>query len=280
MSDTSPEFSPLAPMDAPEVAEAPAVDLVAASATQDVLDSAIAPGPEVPKAPDAPDRFARSFEKLSLKEMQLREREKVLTASEQYVARAQKLEGMAKGDKLELLRELGVSVDDVLRAQLNGGKADPVDEIEALKAKISRLEETTNQHKTSMDLREMANRWDADFNQMVKADEYAIIRDWPGMQQDIIADVAKRYQNTKQLLHPKVVLDTMVEQLRGKLKAVSKYVPSETTSAPVAPSPKAVAPGASKTLKTQQAAVPRFSRLDDDDAEMARIAAKYSTRNT
>lgn len=239
------------------------------------------PAQEEPPISKEADRLAKSFEKISRRDLEQRKKEKELKAYEEAVKRAQHLESLAKSDQIQLLRELGVSVDTVLKAHLNGGAPDPVEKVTALEAKVAELESYIKQTREGFDARDAGNKWENDFVPLYQSSDYDIIRDDIDNADDVVRKrTLDHYNKTGELLHPKTVLDTMKKEAQNRLNKLSKYISAGSSgNVPTNPAPSTpVAPikTGPKTLTPKTAAVIRHTRVLDDEEEMAMISAKYT----
>lgn len=269
----------------PVTATEPTVSKVAQSSP--IVDTE--PPKDVPKdtpkettpAP-GPDDWAQRFEKLTQRDSEVRERESRLKDAEADVMRARELLAMAKEKPLDALKTIGLSVDDILKSHLNNGKPDPMDKIAELEARYAKLEEELSGHKNIKAEYEKyhVSNWDSQFESLLQQPEYAIVKDWEGAVEAVAHRVSQHYKKTGELLQPKSELDKMSTELRSRLEKLRGYIkPTEQEPAkantPAQPNTK-TSTGPKQLPPNVGTTPPRYRSLDDDEAEMARISAKYS----
>lgn len=238
--------------------------------------------PTKQKTSESPEQWAKRFERLSKRDMEQRQREKVLAEKETQVAQAYKLMEMARSRDLRgVLGELGVTTDDVLKNELSGGRPDPNDRIAALEKK---LEEVTSLAREGRGKSEEVNdaflsdkvaSWQNEFDGLLDTPDYKIIKHWKGAKEQIEADVADYYRKNKKILPAKTVLDNVAKELRDRYDSVNKHLSPAPAPAPTKPS---VTNNGPRTLEPKLSAMPRYSYVSDEQEELAALIAKYDSR--
>jgi len=282
MSDMAESVSISEPDEVPPVDGDP--EDVAAEPAATATDVAIAiekPAEPIFKTEAQPDKWVKQFEKLSQKELELRNKEKELAARAADIEEALALRELAKKDKIGAFKKLGVSVDDVLKDHLNNGNPDPSDRIAALEAKIAQLEGATTKVSKNTEEAQLAyfndigNRWDRDFENLLEQEDYKFVKNIPGKIQQIQNGVVGYFNETKKLLPPKQALDIVVKELRENYEALHKHLSPQPAPVPTEPVAKTSGP---KTLTPKMNAMPRYSYPSDAQEEFAELIAKHTRR--
>lgn len=233
---------------------------------------------------DQPERWQAQFEKLSRRDAEIRMREQAIKDKEIQVAELQELRKIAseKGE-LEAIKALGWSPDRILKQMANGGRPDPLDEIASLRDEVKNLREESTRGLTQVEEKRMTERWQQEYDSLIQKDDYKILREWEGAEDQIYKNVSQHYRNTGELLHPKQELDKLTEGLKARLKKLG--YPVDAAIAEQSKSAKDIKPKDTpkvtqglKTMNPKLGAAASNTRkfFDDEDAEMARISAKYS----
>lgn len=243
------------------------------------------PPPSLPEEEKA-DKWANQFEKLTKRDAEIRAKELSFKEKEQKLRQLEEVQEIARTKgKIAALQALGMSVDDILKESLNNGRPDPNDEIKALREDIKALKAESTLGIGRIEMNRKAEKWDEEFERLIKNDEYEIIRSWDGAKDHIVQNVIMHHQQTGEFLPPKEQLDTLARELKNRFEKLGytrvlkneKSTPTEAKVTKPQESPKENRSGP-KTLTPKIGAASGQVRsfIDDEDAEMARIVARYS----
>lgn len=243
------------------------------------------------KKEEQADKWAKNFDKLSRKEAEIRERDNEIKAREQSIREKEKelhvlqeLRTLAKEKgELAAIEALGWSTDNIVKQMLNKGKIDPAMEIDALKKEIASLREESSKGISMIEAKRKAEAWDSEFSSLLSKDEYKLVREWEGAKDWIVDHAANTFHQTGNFLNPKEELDKLTEGLKARLKKLGYMSDAQSANNPSTQANKSKeSPKENKGLKTvtpklgaAAGSTARF-QMDDEDAEMARISAKYS----
>lgn len=273
-------FYPLAQI----AANPPTTEVPEPTASPDTSSAATEPAPSEPSIDAKMDRFTAEFEKLSKREAEMLAQKRELDAAQKELEELRAIRNKAKERPLDAVKDLGLDVGELLKRELNGGLADPHDEIAALREELASLRQELTQSSQQQTLARQADIWDLEFNKVSGSDEYEIVRKFHGddFAKEAAAFAANVYEKTSQLLPPKTILDNMK---KGLLDQHSKYLSvfGPPASAAAQPSP-AVASrperkvSGSTTLTQELGNTPTRYSAVDDIAEMQRLTAKYLRR--
>lgn len=249
--------------------------------------------PTEPAEPaEAPqDKWQAQFEKLSQRDAEVRSREKQLKDSEAKLNKqlkdnetklneANEMLGLAQSNPLAFLQKAGLSVDDVLKSHLNGGGPDTSKELEAMKARQMELESKLETQAKQAYLQQQGNKWESEFQEHLKSDEYKLVRDWEGADDVVRQRVVQHYQENQELLPAKEQLDIIKSEIEKRLEKMRGYLnPGDSqTDKEAEPSKASKKPSGPTTLTPTLGATPsRYAPWENDDLEMQRIAAKYNS---
>lgn len=284
---------------APDSAEADAAPVdsgsgIAEEAVAQAGDAAASAAPEAPKAvappaPDASDEVPPEWlEKLeadskSWRSEQQRKQEK--SELDQLRQERAEQEALRQRDPLEYARKyLGDDFyDKITRRLLNDGKLTAEEKVKHVETEAERLKRENDELRTKISQKDQethVNQYLGDVSKVLDQPQYALTREWPGIQSDIIDLTNKWHSAYGQVLTPQEVvskIDVIVRQRWRRLKQAEGAASPEEKKAPEAPPKQTQHSGQASTPRTITNDMASVSdvELPDDlswDERKARVA--------
>lgn len=225
-----------------------------------------APEPAVDAAavadPPKVDPWDERFEKLTAKSAEIRRQESALKSAQDAAQKHAKLTELAKTNRLEAIRELGINVDDLLVDVIGADAQKPADPVAEVRAEVERLKAEREAEITARKKAEQ-DAWYADYYRNVEAkvrdagDKYEALNAF-GKQSDVARIIEGFFSQTGQVLpfeEAAELAENKALEFARRASGIKKLAPA--TSARQQAQTVTQAPGGVRTLSNAMSETPK-----------------------